>query len=83
MVLEGGECHLIRACRIDSGWDDDAPRVDDVFVPTDEKECEVTGEVIALVPLRNRRTTPDGDQLVARITEAVTRDECAGRMAPA
>lgn len=60
-----------------------APRVDDVFVPTDEKECEVTGEVISLVPLGNRRTTPDGDQLVARITEAVTRDEFAGRRASA
>lgn len=80
MVLEGGEYHLVRECRIDSRWDDDAYQTSmTCFVRTDEKEYEVTGEVISLIPLRNRRTTPEGDQLVTRITEAMTRYECAGR----
>ena len=34
--------------------------------------------LISLIPLRNRRTTPDGDQLHTRITEAMTRFECGG-----
>ena len=32
-----------------------------------------------MIPLRNRRTTPDGEQLHTRITEAMTRYECNGR----
>ena len=46
---------------------------------TDRREYEVTGEVISMIPLRNRRTTPDGDRLHTRITEAMTRYECDGR----
>lgn len=80
MVLEGGEYHLIKECRIDSEWDADRYQTSmTCFVRTDEKEYEVTGEVISLIPLRNRRTSPDGDQLVTRITEAMTRYECNGR----
>jgi hypothetical protein len=41
-------------------------------------EYEVTGEVISLIPLRNRRTSPDGGELMTRITEAMTRYECNG-----
>ncbi len=46
---------------------------------TDLRTYEVTGEVLSLIPLRNRCTTPDGEQLVTRITEAMTRFECDGR----
>jgi len=45
---------------------------------TDDDEYEVTGDVISLIPLRNRRKTPDGEQLHTRITEAMTRFECRG-----
>ena len=38
-----------------------------------QRSWEVTGEVLNLIPLRNRRTTPDGDQLVTRISEGLTR----------
>jgi len=48
-------------------------------VRTDDRTYEVTGEVISLIPLRNRRTTPDGDELTTRITEALTRFACDGR----
>ena len=30
---------------------------------------EITGSVLNLIPLRNRRTTPEGEQLVTRISE--------------
>ena len=38
----------------------------------DQKKIE------SLIPLRNQRTTPDGEQLLTRITEGLTRYECDG-----
>lgn len=81
MVLEGDEYHKIRDCRVESDWDDDAYQTAmRCWVQTDHAEYEVTGEVLSLIPLRNRRTTPDGEQLHTRITEAMTRYECNGRV---
>jgi hypothetical protein len=48
-------------------------------VVTADQSFEVTGEVLALIPLRNQRTTPDGVQLQTRITEAMTRYTCNGK----
>ena len=80
MVLEGGEYHLIRECTIESDWDENGYQTAmRAKVRTDERSYEVEGEVISLIPLRNRRTTPDGEQLVTRITEAMTRYRCDGR----
>ncbi len=80
MVLEGGEYHLIRDCTIESDWDDDnyqtAMRCS---VSTDHDTYEVIGEVLSLIPLRNRRTDPEGNELLTRITEAMTRFECRGQ----
>jgi hypothetical protein len=36
------------------------------------KEWKITGSVMNLIPLRNRRTTPDGDELLTRISEGMT-----------
>jgi hypothetical protein len=80
MVLENGKYSLVRECRIESEWDEHAyQRTMTCWVRTDEKSYEVTGEVISLIPLRNRRTTPDGEVLVTRITEAMTRYRCGDR----
>ena len=80
MVLEDGEYHHIRDCRIESDWDDNDYQTGmRCWAKTDHKEYEVTGEVISMIPLRNRRQTPDGEQLHTRITEAMTRYECNGR----
>ena len=81
MVLEGDEYHRIRDGRVESDWDDDRYQTAmRCWVRTDHREYEVTGEVLSLIPLRNRRTTPDGDRLQTRITEAMTRYECDGRV---
>ena len=32
----------------------------------------VTGKVLRLIPLRNRRRTPEGDEMVTRISEGLT-----------
>jgi hypothetical protein len=80
MVLEGDEYHLIRDCSVTSEWDSDGHQTALVAnARTDHDTYEITGEVLSLIPLRNRRTTPDGDHLTTRITEAMTRYECAGR----
>lgn len=81
MVLEGNEYHRVRDCRIVSEYDDDRYQTAmRCWVRTDQREYEVTGEVISMIPLRHRRATPDGDLLHTRITEAMTRYECDGRI---
>ena len=81
MVLVGDEYHLIRECTIESDWDEDryqtAMRCN---VRTDHDTYAVTGTVLSLIPLRNRRTDPDGNELMTRITEAMTRYECNGHV---
>jgi len=81
MVLVGDEYHLIKECTVESDWDDNhyqtAMRCQ---VTTEHDTYEVTGEVLSLIPLRNRRTSPDGEELLTRITEAMTRFECNGQV---
>jgi hypothetical protein len=80
MVLDNGEYKMIRDCRIESDYDaDDYQTAMRCWARTDDAEYEVTGEVISMIPLRNRRKTDDGEQLHTRITEAMTRYECNGR----
>ncbi len=81
MVLEGDEYHLIRECSIESDWDDDLYQTGmRCSVRTDQRSYAVTGEVLSLIPLRNRRTDADGNKLTTRITEAMTRYECNGQV---
>ena len=80
MVLVGDEYHQIVDCDVDAEWDDKGEQTTmRCRARTAEREYEVTGEVLSMIPLRNRRTTPDGEQLVTRITEAMTRFECDGK----
>ncbi len=80
MVLEGDEYHLIRNCTIESDWDADTYQTSmRCHVETDHKSYDVSGEVISLIPLRNRRQDPEGNELLTRITEAMTRYECDGQ----
>jgi hypothetical protein len=39
---------------------------------------KVEGRVLSLIPLRNRRKSPDGTELVTRITEGFTEYRCNG-----
>lgn len=79
MVLVDGEYHPIRHYEIESEWDDRGYQTAmRCRAQTDHDTYEVEGEVISLIPLRNRRTAPDGTQLVTRITEAMTRYTCNG-----
>jgi len=82
MVLEGDEYKLIDDCRIETIWDEsDYQTGMRCWARTsDGNEYEIDGEVISLIPLRNRRKTPDGENLLTRITEAMTRYRCNGEV---
>jgi len=49
-----------------------------IIAKTAERDYEVSGKVLSLIPLRNRRTSPDGEVLNTRITEAMTEYHCDG-----
>lgn len=82
MVLADGAYDLITDCRIDSEWDDDWYQTGlKAWVKTESgKEYDVEGEVLSLIPLRNRRKTPDGTELNTRITEGMTEYRCNGKV---
>ncbi|MDO9337111.1 MAG: hypothetical protein Q7T61_11975 [Caulobacter sp.] len=78
MVFKDGVYDLITECRIDSDWDENGYQTAlRSRIRTESGQTfEVTGEVMSLIPLRNRRTTPDGAELTTRITEGMTRYRC-------
>lgn len=79
MVLVGDEYHLIRECTLTSEWDDDHYQTAmSAHVVTDHNSYDVSGKVLSLIPLRNRRKDPEGNEMLTRITEAMTRYECNG-----
>ena len=81
MVLVGDEYHKILDCRIDADYDEAGEQTTmRCWARTEQREYDITGEVLSMIPLRNRRATPEGDQLHTRITEAMTRYECDGRV---
>jgi hypothetical protein len=79
MVLRNGEYVMIRDARIESRYDADQCQTDlSIYARTDEREYNVTGRVMSLIPLRNRRKTPEGEELLTRITEGMTEYTCDG-----
>lgn len=78
MVFRDGIYDLITECAIESDWDERGYQTDlRARVKTEAgKAYEVTGRVISLIPLRNRRTTADGTELQTRITEGMTEYRC-------
>ncbi len=78
MVLKDGAYDLIDDVKIESEWDENfyqtSLRAD--IKTKSGAEYRVDGEVMSLIPLRNRRTTPDGRELNTRITEGMTEYRC-------
>ena len=73
IVLKDGKYEIVKDCKIETEYDDDHfQKTFTAWAETDEGEYEVEGKVISLIPLRNRRNTPEGDSLVTRITEGMT-----------
>ncbi len=73
LVLENGQHKSIQDCSIETVYDKD--RYQKTIVAkaiTEEREYLVKGKVLSLIPLRNKRKLPQGEDLTTRITEAMT-----------
>jgi hypothetical protein len=77
MVLRNGEYVMIRDARLSATYDEHQCQTTmQLWARTDEREYDVSGRVMSLIPLRNRRQSPDGDTLMTRITEGMTEFTC-------
>jgi hypothetical protein len=73
-VWDGARLHLCTDFRIRSDWEgtDHYHRALEAELVTAERTWSVQGRVLRLIPLRNRRRGPDGEELVTRISEGLT-----------
>jgi hypothetical protein len=73
-VWEDGKLHLCNDFDIETDWVGDDTYHDSIraTLRSADKEWKVTGKVIDLIPLRNRRPDPEGNMLVTRISEGMT-----------
>ena len=73
-VWDGERLHLCRDFRIRTDWEGDEQyhrAIEAELIGTD-RTWTVTGRVLNLIPLRNRRRGPDGVDMVTRISEGLT-----------
>ena len=75
-VWEDGKLHYCDSFELTTGYEGDDQYHDSITAvlrsSRSEKEWKVTGRVMNLIPLRNRRPDPDGNMLVTRISEGMT-----------
>jgi hypothetical protein len=74
-VWQDGKLHLCRDFEIATEWvgDDTYHQSISATLRSGDQEWKVTGKVLNLIPLRNRRPDPDtGNMLVTRISEGMT-----------
>ncbi len=73
-VWEDGELHLCDDFHISTQWtgDDSYHEGISATLRSGAREWKVTGKVLDLIPLRNRRPDPGGNMLVTRISEGMT-----------
>jgi hypothetical protein len=76
-VWEDGQLHLCDECELSTATTGDEQyhdRIEGVLRSSKAgKEWRFSGEVMGLIPLRNRRQDPDGNWLMTRISEGMTR----------
>ena len=76
-VYEDGVLHLCDDVQVSSEFVGDGRYHDRITAQISSsrstRQWALTGEVVSLIPLRNRRESPDGELLVTRISEAMTR----------
>ena len=81
MVLREGAYVPVVDAKVESEWDEDGYQTRlRAWARTDEREYEISGRILSLIPLRNRRRAADGSRLVTRITEGMTEFHCDGRI---
>ena len=81
VALEDGEYRSIERAEIETEWKgaDSYHQEIRATAHTAERDYEIEGTVLNLIPLRNRRKAPDGEQLVTRISEGMTEWRWDGR----
>jgi len=81
MILRDGAYEHITDATIETDWvgDDLYHQAIRAVATTKEGSYEIEGTVKNLVPLRNRRTSPEGEELLTRISEGLTEWRCQGR----
>ncbi len=74
-VWDGDRLHITRDVRIVTTYDpDELHRSVEVEMTSREgRRWRATGEVLSMIPLRNRRRSPEGEELMTRIGEGMTR----------
>jgi hypothetical protein len=78
VVFRDGRYDQVYDVAVRTEWNDETNNQTQVgiTITTATAVYEVTGDVIGMVPLRNRRTTEDGESLVTRIAEGLTVWHC-------
>jgi hypothetical protein len=81
VALEDGEYRHIDRAEISTEWTGDESYHQKLraVAHAGDRSYEITGSVLNLIPLRNRRTSPEGEQLVTRISEGMTEWSWNGR----
>lgn len=79
LVLRNGEYQSSNQVSLNCNYDEDFYPLDySIEIQLEDEKLQLHAETISQIPLRNRRTTGDGEQLHTRIIEAFTRFECNG-----
>lgn len=76
-VWEAGKLHIVDNVDVSTDWRGEAKYHERVHLTLNssrsQKSWKIDGEAFNLIPLRNRRTTPDGEELLTRISEGMTK----------
>jgi len=80
-ILEDGGYTHVSDVKLQTEWTgtDSYHRRIRAWAKSGDREYEIEGDVMSLIPLRNRRTAPDGQKLVTRISEGMTEWRCNGK----
>ena len=73
-VWDGTDLHLCDGLQVRTQWDgpDRYHRTIEAELAAGTRHWKVRGRVLSMIPLRNRRTAPDGTTLHTRISEGLT-----------
>jgi hypothetical protein len=82
MVLRDGAYEHVTDATIETTWTGEDLYHQEIraTATTATKTYDIEGTVLNLAPLRNRRTTPEGEELLTRISEGLTEWRCDGRV---
>lgn len=82
VVFEDGGVRALDDIRIETDWEspEQYHGIVHATARSGERDYTIDGTVQSLIPLRNRRTTPDGEPLVTRISEGLTEWRWNGRV---